>query len=92
MGSSSNPEFHQLLRIQTCLRIQEKEVLLAEAHKIRTRKRKDQADITKLQLLAAQYMNAAEQRAKPLFDLEEQERSSNERILQIKDEIRRLET
>ncbi|KAK3619366.1 hypothetical protein LTR22_026006 [Elasticomyces elasticus] len=71
---------------------QEKEVLSEEAHKIRTRKRKDQADIAKLQLLAAQYMNAAEQRAKLLFDLEEQERSSNERISQIKDEITRLET
>ncbi|KAK3617860.1 hypothetical protein LTR56_025020 [Elasticomyces elasticus] len=71
---------------------QEKEVLSEEAHKIRTRKRKDLADIAKLQLLAAQYMNAAEQRAKLLFDLEEQERSSNQRISQIKDEITRLET
>jgi len=53
---------------------------------------KDQADITKLQLLAAQYMGAAEQRAKLLSGLKEQGRRSSERILQIKDEIKRLET
>ncbi|KAK3616539.1 hypothetical protein LTR56_025895 [Elasticomyces elasticus] len=70
---------------------QEKEGLLEEVERICTRIVKDQADITKLQLLAARYMEAAEQRAKLLSGLKEQERTSNERILQIKDEIKRLE-
>ncbi|KAK3615126.1 hypothetical protein LTR56_026786 [Elasticomyces elasticus] len=84
------PDTHSSSRL--LLLYQEKEVLLDEVHRICTRKRKDQADIVKLQLLAAQHMDAAEQRVKLLFGLEEQERSSNERILKIKDEIRRLQT
>ncbi|KAK6380481.1 hypothetical protein LTR81_027695, partial [Elasticomyces elasticus] len=71
---------------------QEKEVLLEEVGGIRTRIFKDQADITKLQLLAAQYMGAAEQRAELLSGLKVQEQDTNERILQIKNEIKRLET
>ncbi|KAK3612780.1 hypothetical protein LTR56_028243, partial [Elasticomyces elasticus] len=45
---------------------QEKEGLLEEVERICTRIVKDQADITKFQLLAARYMEAAEQRAKLL--------------------------
>ncbi|KAK4903710.1 hypothetical protein LTR49_026702 [Elasticomyces elasticus] len=71
---------------------QEKEILLEEVGGIRTRILKDQADITKLQLLAAQYMGAAEQRAELLSGLKVQEQDTNERILQIKNEIKRLET
>ncbi len=70
---------------------QQKEVLSEEVEKICTRILKDQADITKFQLLAAKYMGAAEQRAKLLSELKEKERSSHERILEIKDEIKRLE-
>jgi ribosomal protein L15 len=71
---------------------QEKEVLSEVVEKNRARMIKDQADITKLRLLAARYIDAAKQRAKLLSDLEEQERQSKERIHQIKDEIKRLET
>ncbi|KAK3046046.1 hypothetical protein LTR09_012428 [Extremus antarcticus] len=70
---------------------QQKEVLSEEVEKICTHILKDQADITKFQLLAAKYMGAAEQRAKLLSELKEKERSSHERILEIKDEIKRLE-
>ncbi|KAK0262306.1 hypothetical protein LTR35_017745 [Friedmanniomyces endolithicus] len=87
---SAGSDAHSLSRL--LLLYQEKEVLLEEVERTCARILKDQADITKLQLLAAQYMGAAEQRAKLLSGLKEQERSSNERIFQIKDEIKRLET
>jgi len=70
---------------------QEKEVLSEEVEGIYARILKDQADITKLQLLAARYTGAAEQRARLLSGLEAQERDANLRIRQIKDEIKRLE-
>ena len=87
-GASANDEpLWRLLALY-----QEKERLSEELDRLASHIRKDESDITKLQLLAARYMKAAQQRTKMLAGLREQENGCRVRFCELKDEIRQAES